>query len=100
MEIFGVNILDYVTNPINGVIGASTGIIFYQIYKIIYAKAKPDQYILKLYSLCDDIVLELDNRFIDKFLPEKVKTDLQNKIIKILDQRVLEIEKLKQKIND
>lgn len=100
MEIFGVNILDYITNPINGVIGASTGIILYQIYKIIYAKAKPDQYILKLYSLCDDIVLELDNRFIDKFLPEKVKRDLQDKIIKILDQRVLEIEKLKQKIND
>jgi len=100
MEIFGVNILDYITNPINGVIGASTGIIFYQIYKIIYAKAKPDQYILKLYSLCDEVILQLDNRFIDKFLPRKVKNDLQDKIIKILDQRVSEIEKLKIKISD
>jgi len=100
MEIFGINIMEFLTNPLNGVVGASAGIIFYQIYKIIYAKAKPDQYILKLYSLCDEAILEIDNRFIDKFLPEKIKQDLQKKIIVVLEQRKIKIDQLIEKIRD
>lgn len=94
------SIINFVTNPVGAITGFATGIIIFQVYKVAVNILRPAQYIDKLYRLADNVVINIDDRVIDKFLPKRVKKDLQERIIKVLEKRKSKIDTLIQLISD
>ncbi len=100
MDIFGM-VSGFVVNNIgNALIGGASGLILLQAYKIIKKMVNPAQYILELYELADKVVVNFDNKFIDKYLPEAVKKEMQEDIIHTLHKRKAEIDDLINVIKD
>ena len=102
MDLSGI--VDFITNPagalVGGVLSGAVGIISFQVYKIVKGIIKPAQYIDKLYSVADSVVVNIDDRLIDKYLPKAMKKDMTQSIIKVLEKRRGRINKLIDLISD
>jgi len=104
MEIFGIDILNLVTNPLGAIAAAATtaatGIIFFQLWNIINSILKPVSYVDKLYDLADKIVERADDTIIDKIRNKKIKGDIQKQLEVVLRARKVKISELIKRISD
>ena len=69
-------VLSYISsNFLEGSIVASLGMYAaFKAYKIVKHMFNPVQYIAELYELADKIIINIDNRIIDKFLSKLLAT--------------------------
>tara|TARA_R110000803_G_scaffold64367_1_gene125353 strand:+ start:452 stop:754 length:303 start_codon:yes stop_codon:yes gene_type:complete len=100
MQIYGIDILGALTNPVGAITTVATGLLLFKGYKILNDILKPVSYISKLYELADTVVLNLDNRLVDKIRSKKVKDNIQKDIRQVLRNRVMKIEALILRISD
>jgi|ETNvirenome_6_85_1030632.scaffolds.fasta_scaffold13873_6 hypothetical protein len=82
------------------IIGGVGGVLIYRLYLLVKSLYNPVEYLADLYSLADRLVLELDNRFIDRFLTKDAKEIVQRDIISVLTSRKASIDNLIDKIVD
>lgn len=101
MDLSGI--INVILNPnalVTGLTGGAVGMVALQAYRIVRGMVKPAKYILELYKLADNVVLNPYNRIIDPFLPYRLKMEIQKDIKAVLEQRKIEIDKLIKTISD
>ena len=100
MDIGSLDIIGIVTNPLGIVTTLVSGVLFFQVYKVIDKILKPVQYIEKLYEMADMIIINLDNKLIDKIRSKKMKSHIQKQIKDVLLRRKLKLDDLISRISD
>lgn len=94
------NIFNFVTNPAGAITSLAIGIITFHLYQIVKGILNPIEKLNKLYDFADKIILTIDDRVVDKFLPKKLKKEFQKDILSVLLSRKDRIDALVDKIKD
>jgi len=100
MQIFDINIIELLSNPLSALGGAAATLLVYQGWKIFNSVFKPVSYVEKLYDLTDDIVEGVDNNIIDKIRNKKVRESANNELREILIKRKEKIQYLIERLAD
>ncbi len=100
MEIFGIDIVQAITNPVGAIVTALSGAALYQGWKFLKSLINPMQYAEKLYEVADNIIIQADDNFIDKIRNKMIKDDVQKDLSKALENRKAKIDELIKRISD
>lgn len=101
MEIFGINILQAISNPAGAAIGLVGGIVAWPLYMAIVGLFKPKKLIKMVFGYGLNFILIIDNFIIDKIPFKKVKAHLTNEIVNGLKETREDLfPKIEDKIKD
>jgi predicted nucleotide-binding protein (sugar kinase/HSP70/actin superfamily) len=100
MEIFGIDVFGFFTNPVGALSTAATGLLVFEAYKFLNSVLKPVQYVEKLYEIADKIIEQTDDNYIDKIRNKRIKDDIQKELKEVLLKRKTKIDLLVKRISD